>query len=322
MIEKLTDFIVYNLLALTPQTKLAESINFFIYDSIKIFLLLFVMISAIGFLRSYVSEEKIKKWLSGKKLGLGNLLASLFGAITPFCSCSSIPFFIGFIEAGIPLGVTFSFLITSPLVNEYVAVIMLGVFGWKITLMYILAGIIIGFVSGLILGELRLEKYLMKGFCKTCSGNKCKCELENKEKKLKLKDRLKFGLSEAGKIIRMIWFYILLGVAVGAIVHGFVPDELIQAIMTSTGIFAVPLAVLIGVPLYANCAAIVPVAVVLFEKGVPLGTALSFMMATAALSIPEAIILKRVMKLKLIAIFFAIVAVSIIIIGYLFNLLI
>ncbi len=320
MIQKLTDFIVYNLLKLVPETRLAESINFFIYDTIKIFLLLSIMITIIGFLRSYVSEEKIRKWLSGKKLGLGNLLASIFGAITPFCSCSSIPFFISFIEAGIPLGVTFSFLITSPLVNEYVAVIMLGIFGWKITLMYIAAGILIGFLSGLVLGELKLEKYLKKGFCPKCQ-TKCKCELENKkEKKLTLTQRINFGLSESKRVFQMIWLYILIGVAVGAIAHGFIPAELVEKVITSTGIFAVPLAVLIGIPLYANCAAIIPIAVVLFEKGVPLGTALSFMMATAALSLPEAIILKRVMKLKLIAIFFGIVGLSIIIIGYVFNL--
>jgi uncharacterized membrane protein YraQ (UPF0718 family) len=209
------------------------------------------------------------------------------------------------------------------LVNEYVAVIMLGIFGWKITLMYIIAGVLIGFFSGIILGKLRLEKHLMKGFCKKCSEDKCKCELDNKkEKKLTIKQRISFGLAESKKIIKMIWLYILIGLAIGAVAHGFVPDELVEKVITGTGLFAVPLAVLIGIPLYANCAAIIPIAVVLFEKGVPLGTALSFMMATAALSLPEAIILKRVMKLKLIAIFFSIVAISIILIGYLFNIII
>jgi uncharacterized protein len=322
MIQKITDLLVYNLFKLVPETKLAESIHFFIYDTIKIFFLLFVMITLIGFLRSYVSEEKIKKWLSGRKLGTGNLLASLFGAITPFCSCSSIPFFISFIKAGIPLGVTFSFLVTSPLVNEYVAVIMWGIFGWKITLMYIAAGILIGTLSGLILGELKLEKHLMKGFCNSCQPDQCGCGPKEQEKKLNLKQRINFGLLESKKVMGMIWLYVIIGVAIGAIAHGFIPNELVEKVISSTGIFAVPLAVIIGIPLYANCAAIIPIAVVMFEKGVPLGTALSFMMATAALSLPEAIMLKRVMKVKLIAIFFGVVGLSIIAIGYIFNLLI
>jgi uncharacterized membrane protein YraQ (UPF0718 family) len=322
VIKKITDLLVYNLFKLVPETKLAESIHFFIYDTIKIFFLLFVMITLIGFLRSYVSEEKIKKWLSGRKLGTGNLLASLFGAITPFCSCSSIPFFISFIKAGIPLGVTFSFLVTSPLVNEYVAVIMWGIFGWKITLMYIAAGILIGTLSGLILGELKLEKHLMKGFCNSCQPDQCGCEQQTPKKKLNFKQRINFGLSESKNVMGMIWLYVILGVAIGAATHGFIPNELVEKVISSTGIFAVPLAVIIGIPLYANCAAIIPIAVVMFEKGVPLGTALSFMMATAALSLPEAIMLKRVMKVKLIAIFFGVVGLSIIAIGYIFNLLI
>ena len=322
MIQKITDILVYNIFKLVPETKLAESINFFIYDTIKIFLLLFIMITLIGFLRSYVSEEKIKKWLSGRKLGTGNLLASLFGAITPFCSCSSIPFFISFIKAGIPLGVTFSFLVTSPLVNEYVAVIMWGIFGWKITLMYIAAGILIGTLSGLILGELKLEKHLMKGFCNSCQPNKCGCEQKEQKKKLNFKQRINFGLLESKNVMGMVWLYVIIGVGIGAITHGFIPNELVEKVISSTGVFAVPLGVLIGIPLYANCAAIIPVAVVLFEKGVPLGTALSFMMATAALSLPEAIMLKRVMKIKLIAIFFGVVGLSIMAIGYIFNLLI
>ena len=330
MLEKISEYIVYDVLKLVKETRLAESVNFFIYDSIKIFLLLFVMMAVIGFLRSYVSEDKIRKILSKRRLGLGNLMASIFGAITPFCSCSSIPFFMSFIKAGVPLGVTFSFLITSPLVNEYVAVIMFGVFGWKITVAYIAAGILIGVVSGLILGEMKLEKHLMKGFIKKEHKLKCKCEMEKEledelnqkeEEKMSFKHRVDFGITEAKNIIKMIWIYVLIGLAVGAIAHGFIPNELIEKAVTSTGVFAVPLVVLIGIPLYANCAAIIPVAVVLFEKGVPIGTALAFMMATAALSLPEAIILKRVMKTKLIVIFFGIVGISIIAIGYLFNFL-
>ncbi len=313
-IQTIADFIVYSLLGLS-KGPLAESLNFLIYDYAKILILLFLMISVAGFLRTYIPRHKIKEWLSGKRMGLGNLLASVFGAITPFCSCSSIPIFISFLEAGAPLGVNFSFLITSPLVNEYVAVIMLGFFGWEITLLYILSGILIGTFAGLILGKLRLEKYLEPDLISK------KTVLDRQVKYGSLKERILFGINEGKSIVKRIWIWILIGLAVGAFIHGFVPENLIQGIIAGGGIFMVPIATLIGVPLYANCAAVIPIAVVLFEKGIPLGTALAFMMGTAALSLPEAIILRRVMKIKLIAIFFGIVALAIIFTGYLFNLL-
>lgn len=292
-----------------------EAVKFFVYDSIKIIILLFVMISFISFLRTYIPQHKVKYWLSHQKFGLGHVLASLFGAITPFCSCSSIPIFMGFLKAGIPLGVTFSFLITSPIINEYLVVIMLGFFGWKITLAYVLSGLLVGIFSGIILGKMKLEKYLAKDIVNT------KTDFDKKIKYENITKRIFFGLNEAKSIVQKLWVWILLGVGIGAVVHGFIPQENIQNILGKAGYFAVPIAVLIGVPLYANCAAIVPVAVVLFEKGVPIGTALSFMMAVSALSLPEAMILKRVMKWKLLAIFFGIVTIAIIITGYLFNLL-
>lgn len=273
------------------------------------------MISVVGFLRTYLPQRKIKKWLSGRRLGFGNFLASLFGAVTPFCSCSSIPIFISFLEAGIPLGVTFSFLITSPLLNEYVAIIMWGFFGWKITLIYILSGLLIGTFSGVILGKMGLEKHLEKDLVAK------KAVVEEEIKHHTFKERIHYGIGEATSIIKKIWMWVLVGVGIGAIIHGFVPQETIQSIISRGGIFTVPIATALGVPLYANCSAVIPIAVVLFEKGISLGTALAFMMATAALSFPEAVILRRVMKLKLIAIFFGIVALGIVVIGYLFNVL-
>ncbi len=315
MLQEFVNWLVYNIFNLQKESKLAESLNFFIYDSIKILILLFVMIFLIGILRSYISARAIKKSLTGKKEGIGNIIASMFGAVTPFCTCSSIPIFMGFIEAGIPLGIAFSFLITSPIVNEYMAVIMFGVFGWKITLYYILAGIILGVVGGIILGKMNLEKHLVKDFA---------IKRQNlSEKKFKnFKERIKFGYDEASSITKKVWPYVLMGVGLGAVLHGYIPKEFLQNLVSKTGFFSVPIATLIGVPLYANCAAIIPVALVLVQKGIPLGTAMAFMMATAALSLPEAVILRRVMNLKLIGIFFGIVALFIMVIGYLFNVLV
>lgn len=288
------------------------ALHFFIYDTIKILLLLFAMIFVIGVLRSYLPKERIRKILSGKKEGVGNIFASLFGIITPFCSCSSIPIFMGFLQAGVPLGVTFSFLITSPLVNEYLVVLMLGFFGFKITALYVLFGVTIGVIGGMILGRINPEKYLEKGF---------RGELNEETVYNKFTERLKYGLHEATGIIKKLWVWILLGVGVGAVIHNLVPQEFVTNVLNSGGIFTIPLAVILGVPFYANCAAILPVADALFQKGLSLGTALAFMMATAALSLPEAIILRRAMKLKLIALFFGIVTLGIILIGFLFNVL-
>jgi hypothetical protein len=315
MLEELVNWILYSAIGLNPELKWVESLDFFIYDSIKIILLLFAMISIIGFLRTYLPQNEVKKWIGGKKYGFNNLIAACFGAITPFCSCSSIPIFLSFLRAGVPLGVAFSFLITSPLVNEYLVVLMLGFFGWKITLAYVISGILIGVISGLILGRMKLEKYLVKDL--TSADRKAEKEIKYSD----IKKRINFGLNEALSIIKKLWLWVLVGVGIGAVIHNYVPSELIQSLVSKGGIFAVPLVVILGVPMYGSCAAIVPIAVVLFEKGVPLGTALAFMMAIAALSLPEAVILRRAMKLKLIAIFFGVVTLAIILTGYLYNLL-
>lgn len=315
MLQLTVDWFVYGVLKLPIESKLAGMINFFLYDSIKITLLLFTLITVIGFLRTFLPQRRIREWLTKSK-GFGNLFASLFGAVTPFCSCSSIPIFFSFIEAGIPLGIAFSFLITSPIINEYLVVLMFGFFGWKITLAYVISGVIIGVSTGLILGKMHLEKYIVQDMITPDADI-----FNNKERCWKFKDRVVFGVNESLSIIKKLWVWVLVGVGIGAWIHNYIPQEMVQKIIGKTGFFSVPIATLIGVPLYGSCAAILPVAIVLFQKGFPLGTALAFMMAVSALSLPEAIMLRRVMKLKLIAIFFGVTTLGIIITGYLFNLL-
>ncbi len=289
---------------------LLEALRFFIIDSIKILFLLFAMIFVVGVLRTYINQKKLKKLTRGK-YGVGNLFASLFGTITPFCSCSSIPLFWGFLEAGIPLGTSLSFLITSPLVNEFVVVLMLATFGWKITLAYVISGVLIGTLAGIILGKMKLEKYLVKDMIK-----------QDKEKKYyTFKERFHFGLHEAVDIIKKLWLWVLAGVALGAIIHNLVPQDFFVSLVGRGGLWTVPLAIIVGVPLYGSAAALVPVAEALFAKGIPLGTTLAFIMSIAALSFPEAVILRRAMKLKLIGIFFGVVAIGILITGILFNVL-
>lgn len=314
MLRITADWIVYTLLRLPADAKWAEAVHFFIYDSLKILILLFGMIAGIGFLRTYLPQEKVKDWLIQKK-GWGNLFASLFGAVTPFCSCSSIPIFLSFLKAGIPLGIAFSFLITSPLINEYLVVLMLGFFGWKITLAYILSGMLIGMLCGFVLGKMKLEKHLVEDMLPSASSVPRETNYQG------FLARIRFGIHEAILTVKKLWLWVLLGVGIGALIHNYVPAETIQSIIQKTGIFSIPIATILGVPLYGSCAAIVPIAVVLFQKGLPLGTALAFMMAIAALSLPEAVMLRRAMKLQLILLFFCITAFGIIFTGYLFNIL-
>ncbi len=314
MLLKFADWLTYDIMGLSSDTRFGGAVQFFIYDSIKILLLLFVLIFIIGIIRTYLPQHKIKQWM-GRKGIVGNVFAALFGAITPFCSCSSIPLFLGFLEAGIPLGVTFSFLVASPLINEYLVVLMLGFFGWKITVAYVLSGLFIGIISGLVLGRMNLESYLVSDLVG-------KRDADNQERPFpKFTSRIRFGWEESTSITRKIWVWVLVGVAIGAGIHNYVPQETIQSIISRTGIFSVPIATVLGVPMYGSCAAIVPIAVVLFQKGIPLGTALAFMMAIAALSLPEAIMLRRAMRLRLIALFFGVTTLAIIFIGYIFNFL-
>lgn len=313
MLLKLADFVVYRLGGLDPDSKFGGAVHFFVYDSVKIFALLFVMVFAIGVVRTWLPEDKLKKWMTGRGI-TGNFFAALFGAITPFCSCSSIPIFISLLKAGVPLGVTFSFLITSPIINEYLAVLMAAEFGIPITVAYVIGGLAIGTGAGAVLGRMNLEKYLEHDILGTSYDFK-------HTERLTFVTRLRFGWREAVTVVRQIWLWVLVGVALGALIHNYVPQEAIQRIVAAAGVFGVPIATVIGVPMYGSCAAIVPVAVVLFEKGIPLGTALAFMMAIAALSLPEAIMLRRVIRLPLIGIFFGITTAAIIVIGYALNIL-
>lgn len=315
MLQLSVDWLVYSLLKLPSESRLAGVIDFFIYDSIKIMLLLFVMIAVIGFLRTFLPHDKLRRWLT--KTGvLGNFFAALFGAVTPFCSCSSVPIFLSFIEARVPLGIAFSFLVASPIINEYLVVLMLGFFGWKITVAYVVSGVLIGMFSGIVLGKMDLERELVRDMIISDAD-----VLNNIKKHSGFKSRIIFGFKEAALIVKKIWGWILIGVGVGALIHNYIPEAAVQNIVSKTGFFSVPVATLLGVPLYGSCAAILPIAIVLFQKGFPLGTALSFMMAVSALSLPEAIMLRRAMKLKLILIFFSITTLAIILTGYLFNFL-
>jgi uncharacterized membrane protein YraQ (UPF0718 family) len=312
MLSSFADLLIYQLLGFDPETKLGAALHFFVYDTVKIFVLLAVMIFLVGFVRTWLPQDRLKKWMSKGGLA-GNFIAALFGAVTPFCSCSSIPIFISLLKAGVPLGVTFSFLITSPIINEYLVVLMAGEFGVSITVAYVASGLIIGTLAGALLGKMKLQKYLEKDM----SDGTTDAEPEHYTFAL----RLRAGVHESITVIKQIWLWVIVGVGMGALIHNYVPQETIHSLMSATGIFSVPIATTLGVPMYGSCAAIVPIAVVLFQKGIPLGTALAFMMAMAALSLPEAIMLRRTMHLKLIAIYFGITTLAIIFTGYLLNLL-
>jgi hypothetical protein len=313
MISKSVDYVFYEVFTLDPSSKWVGAANFFVYDTLKILMLLVVMITFIAFCRTFITKNKIRKVLSEDKF-MPYLSASFFGAVTPFCSCSSIPLFLSFLELNIPLGVAFSFLITSPLINQYLIVLMLGFFGIKITILYIISGMLIGIISGLVLGKMNLRHLIAEDLIIA----------EEDIEELRFDSfggRLKHSFLDSMVIVKKLWLWVVVGVGLGALIHNFVAQETIEAVISKAGPFSVPLATILGVPMYASCIAIVPVAVVLFEKGVPLGTALAFMMATSALSLPEAILLKRAMKIKLIIAFFGITTLGIILLGYLFNLL-
>ncbi len=313
MLLELTDLLIVDWLGVDPETRLGGAIHFFVYDTMKIFLLLAVMIFVIGVVRTWLPEDRLRRWMGRGGVG-GNVVAAMFGAITPFCSCSSIPIFISLLKAGVPLGVTFSFLITSPIINEYLVLLMASEFGVPTTVAYVGSGLLIGTVAGALLGRLKLEHQLERDMIDSAHG-------ESEVVRHTWRTRLRFGWDEASGVIRQIWLWVLLGVGSGALIHNYVPQETIHGLIDATGVFSVPIATVLGVPMYGSCAAIVPIAVVLFEKGIPLGTALAFMMAMAALSLPEAIMLRRVMKLGLIAVFFGITTVAIIFSGYLLNML-
>ena len=307
------DWLVYSLFNLGQGSIFGKAINFFIYDSIKIFILLAVIIFVVSYIRTYLAPERVKKVLSKKLEIFGNMTASTIGIFTPFCSCSAVPLFIGFVESGVPLGVTFSYLIAAPLINEVAAALLWGLFGWKIALIYIASGWIISVVAGFILGKMHLEKYVEDYVYKVKMKQGLKLEKKTQEQ------RAKESYQEVKSIIKKVFPYVLIGIAIGAFIHGYAPENLLTQIAGKGNLFAVPIAVLIGVPLYSNAAGVIPIVSSLMEKGLPIGTALAFMMAVTALSLPEAIILRKVMKTKLLIIYFSIVALGIIFTGYLFN---
>jgi uncharacterized membrane protein YraQ (UPF0718 family) len=314
-IQIFADWIVYAVFGLAPKTIFGEAINFFIYDTIKIFILLAVIIFIVSIIRSFLPPEKIRNILSRKNKYLGNFLAATLGIITPFCSCSAVPLFLGFVEAGVPLGVTFSFLVASPMINEVALVLLLGMFGWKVALLYIISGLIIAILSGIVIGKLKVEDSV-ESFV---FNNK----IINSENGIKMewKDRISYAKKYTADIIKKVWLYILIGIGLGAWIHGYVPADFLAQYAGRNKWYAVPLATIIGIPLYSNAAGVIPLISALTEKGVAMGTTLAFMMAVTGLSLPEFMILKKVMKTKLIFIFASIVGVGIIFTGYLFNLI-
>jgi len=314
-LQLFADWFIYGLINLDRNSHLGVSLNFFVYDSLKILILLLVINYFMAIIRYYLPIEKLRDFLASRKwYGLDYFFAAVFGAITPFCSCSSIPLFIGFLGAGIPLGVTMCFLIVSPLVNQIAFVLLGGLFGWKIAVLYVISAVALGMASGFILSRLKLEKYVDSAIWQMKSKNN-----NSNEKSVAFKNLIKIFWQEGWDLTKKITPYVLLGIGVGALIHGYVPAGFFEQYISSNNMFAVPIATIVGVPMYANAVGVIPIMQSLVEKGIPLGTAMAFMMAVVGLSLPEALILKRVMRMKLLLYFFGITAINIMIIGYLFN---
>ena len=312
MLKRAADYITFDLVGLRPGSHLGEALNFFIYDTIKIFLLLTTIVFVVAIIRSFFSPERTRRILSHKREYVGNILAALLGIVTPFCSCSAVPLFIGFVEAGIPLGVTFSFLISSPMVNEVALIMLWGLFGWKVAVLYTATGVIVAIVAGFIIGKLKMEKYVQDYVWEMQVGD---AEIVA----MTFRERFKYAREYTLGLIKKIFPYVILGVGLGAVVHGYIPSDFVVKYAGRGNPYAVLVAVLIGVPLYSNAAGMIPVVQALVSKGMPIGTVLAFMMSVTAISFPEAVILKNVLKPRLIATFFGVVTIGIILVGYLFN---
>ena len=318
-IQNIADWFVFDILHLEKGQHLAEALNFFIYDTVKILLLLFVIIFLMGIVNSYFPIDKVRNYLSRNKLyGFEYLMASLFGVVTPFCSCSSVPLFIGFVKGGIPLGVTFAFLVTSPLVNEVAIGLFIGLFGVKMTAIYVVSGVLLGTISGFILQKLKLERYLTP-WVKQVLDNAQKEQDAFIAEKQTFKQRLPIIWDEVLTILKGVVPYVIVGIAIGGLMHGYIPEGFFEQYMSKDNLFAVPIATVLAVPMYSNASGILPVVQVLVAKGIPIGTAIAFMMGVVGLSLPEAMLLKKVMTFKLIGVFFGVVTLCIIISGYLFN---
>ena len=314
MIKTIISWLIYDIFKMPEESIFSEALNFFLYDTIKIFFLLTVIIFVVAVIRTFFSPEKTRAVLSKNQGYQGNVLASLLGIVTPFCSCSAVPLFLGFLEAGVPLGVTFSFLVASPMINEVALVMLWGLFGWKIAFMYIGSGLIIAIFAGLVIGKLKVED-LVEHF----EHKKQACC--DKTTAMIFNARVSYGAKYTWGILKSIWLYVIIGIGLGAWIHGYVPADFLAKYAGKGNWFAVPLATIIGIPLYSNAAGVIPLVSALTGKGVAMGTALSFMMAVTALSLPEFIILRKAMKLKLITIFASVVGIGIIFTGYLFNLI-
>lgn len=312
MLKSFADYLVFDVIGLVPGSRSGEALNFFIYDTLKIFLLLTTIIFVVAIIRSSFPPEKTKRLLGRKPEFVGNVLAALLGIVTPFCSCSAVPLFIGFVESGVPLGVTFSFLISSPMVNEVALIMLWGLFGWKIALIYIGTGLLVAIGAGIIIGKLKMERYVQDYVWTMQVGS-------GEVKVLKFREKLDYARDYTLSLLKKIWPYVVVGVGVGAFIHGYVPAEFLALWAGRDNVFAVPVAVALGVPLYSNAAGVIPIVHALMEKGMAIGTVLAFMMAVTALSVPEAIILSNVLKKPLLATFFGTVAAAIVIVGYIFN---
>jgi uncharacterized membrane protein YraQ (UPF0718 family) len=315
MLKEFASYVSFGLVGLEKGSRLGSALEFFVYDVIKIFILLSTIIFAVAIIRSYFPPERTKKLLSHKKEFMGNILAALLGVATPFCSCSAVPLFIGFIEAGVPLGVTFSFLISSPMVNEVALVLLWGLFGWKVAFLYIGTGLLVAILGGFIIGKLKLEHWVEEYVYQHRSSP----AFGFFKKKTLFKERLLGARAGTADILKRIWLYVLAAIAIGGFIHGYVPQDFLAKYAGKGNSFAVPVAVLLGVPLYSNCGGAIPIVHALMDKGLQLGTVLAFMMSVTALSLPEMIILRKVLKKKLLAVFAGILAVSITLVGYLFN---
>ncbi len=315
-LQPLSSWVTHSLLRLSAGTRFGSAVEFFIYEAPKVLMLLTLVVFGVGVLRSFVTPERTRKILAGKRESVGNVLASVLGVFTPFCSCSAVPLFIGFVAGGVPLGVTFSFLIAAPMVNEVALVLLFGLFGWRVAALYLSTGILIAIVAGWTIGRLHMEKYVEEWAFKAQVGSD-----PGLDAGLSWDDRIRRGLDAVREIVSKVWVYVLVGIAVGAGIHGYVPADFMASFMGKGAWWSVPLAVLLGIPMYSNAAGIIPVVHALLEKGAALGTVLAFMMSVIALSLPEMIILRKVLKLRLILTFVGVVGFGILMVGYLFNLL-
>ncbi len=313
-LQPMTDWFIDSLLSLTKGAHFTEALRFFVFEFPKVMLLLILIIFFVGIIRTYFTPERTRQALEGKKTVTGNIMAASLGIVTPFCSCSAIPLFLGFVESGVPLGVTFSFLIAAPMINEVAIILLYGMFGWQVAAIYVGTGLVIAIIAGWIIGLLKLEKWVEPWVYQTHIGN-----TGLQEEKLTFVKRISSGYDAVREIVGKVWIYVALGILVGAGAHGYVPEDFMAALMGKSAWYSIPLSILIGIPLYSNAAGIVPIVSVLIEKGASLGTALAFMMSVIGLSLPEMVILRKVLKLPLIFTFIGIVGAGIMIVGYLFN---